>query len=185
MSPVAQTHERAGGKKAVSRTKEDPPPKPLSLEELEAQEETVARPQRRAIPGDLSIEARVVYLGGNRVKTVYFPGTVTEVERDEGTKGWHPSEEGATSYDFSRVDSKGRTIKERMTKDGRPFSICRNIAHCVKFLREQDEEGSAQFEIRAVPEVRLKIERYARLLREQEAKAQDRGAPVLAAMGLA
>jgi len=47
---------------------------------------------------------------------------------------------------------------------------------------QQDNEP--QFLVLAVSEVKSRVERYARILAEQEAHETDRGRPVLAAMGL-
>jgi len=170
----------------AKKRKETPPPSELLENPALAEdfEESVERPRPRAVPGSLHVEARVVYLGGHPKRTVYYPGTVDMVDDGEGNQVWHPSDEGATSYDFPRVDSRGRIIREKLTKDGKPYSLCRHITHLVRFLEEVDGDGMPQFEVRALPEVRLKIERYAAWLRKVEDMDQDRGRPLLAAMGL-
>lgn len=158
--------------------------------DLEEAEEVLVQPREEAMSLEsLSIEARIVYLGQVPHKSVYYGGTADPVPDPADPEGkrvlWRPSPEGATGYDFSRLDVHGRPILERLTKrDRRPWALCRHVGHCLRFLQERTEDGAPEFQVRAGPEVKAKIERYARMVMEAELRNQDHGRPVLAAMGL-
>lgn len=186
---VGETTRKPTRAKA-SRLKVGDPPDPESdgaSVVLLDDEEVIRRPARQAGLDSLEVEAKVVYLGGNTHKSVYFPGQVDQNEDEDGRPVYTPkfNHETGTAYDFSRVDTKGRLIRDRLTKDGRIFSICRHIGHLARFMEAVDEDGAPVFELRsASPAVRLKIERYLRLVAQNETRQVDRGRPVLAAMGL-
>lgn len=165
-------------KTGPSRTNQEHDPESLEMV-VRAPEEVEADPRQ------FQVEARVVYLGGDKKKSVYLQGSVTLEETEkEGETIWVPSSDGATTYDFSRVDSHGRLVRERLTKDGRPFSLCRHIGHLVKFLSLRDGDGGTAFEVRATASDYPKIERYARLLLEKRQSITETGPALLASMGM-
>ncbi|KKM79421.1 hypothetical protein LCGC14_1350090 [marine sediment metagenome] len=185
---------QAHGKRKPGRPKrvvEDPQRAAIATAEAEPEEErdlesgesVVKRTQRRPQMGSLAIECRIVYLGGHPKKSVYYQGSVIEVEDAQGKKLFEPNDDGATTYDFARYDSKGRAINERMTADSKMWAICHHIGHAVRFNREVDGDESPVFEIRARPEVLQKIERYQTLLNER-GRSQDGSKAVLQAMNL-
>lgn len=163
---------------------ESPPPDAPEPEAVPNQEIAAQLPQTRFDPEFHSIEARVVYLGGNPNKSVYYPGTVLLQEHPEsGEPVWMPNAEGGTDYDFRRYDARGRVIKARLTQDGKVWGLCRHIGHLVRFMGDVDEDGP-QFEVRAVPAVVQKIERFARLQLERQRRNTESGPTLLTQMGL-
>jgi hypothetical protein len=157
----------------------------------DAHEITLRPPQlEQADPTFWSVEARVVYLGNHPQKSVYLRGSVREMIDPRDPSGqrvlYLPSMEGATTYDFSALDTRGRPISERRTpRDGRPWTLCRHIGHLAWFLRHEGPDQAPEFLVRATPEVAEKIQRYTRSELEHERREIDRGRPVLVAMGLA
>jgi hypothetical protein len=190
MSPIpAGSSDRGQDDAKESKDAKTPkaiPNKRAEGEDLDALEMVVRAPEEvEADPKQFQVEARVVYLGGDKKKSVYIQGSVTLEETEtEGETIWVPTSDGATTYDFSKTDSNGRLVRERLTKDGRPFSLCRHIGHLVKFLSLRDGDGGQAFEVRAKPTDYPKIERYARLLLEKRQSMTETGPSLLASMGM-
>ena len=138
------------------------------------------------ILADFEVMARVVYLGNNPNMSVPMTGDLQQWEDEEG--GIHfravPRIDAMLTYTFNRFGSNRRPIKERMTKGGKMFAICRHIGHLAQFQRIRDADGAPLFTVRAVPEVTKKIEEYLARVKEVAGRNQDNGRPVLRAMGL-
>ena len=150
-----------------------------------AEDELVLEPVTKKFrPEFHSVQARVVYIGANVNMSVYMPGSLDMRVDDDGNTLWVPSGEGATTYDFRRIDSKGRLIKERLTSDKKVWCLCRNIAHLVEFLNRTDAEGSHVFEIRAEQKYYERIRQYARAAAARRSKTTEEGPALLEAMGL-
>ena len=178
----------ASSQPSVGTRGPDEVPTPEEVVEDAGEEEvSLTRPSLQASPVSLAIEAKVVYMGGHPKKSVYYQGVTFEVQDDAGNNICVPAEDPATgtSYDFSRIDSRGRTIRERLTADGKVFSVCRHIGHLARFMAERDEDGASIFEIRCKAKDQSRIERFARQQLEARRRNTETGEPVLAAMGLA
>ena len=124
----------------------------------EADEARLERPaSARRNPEALIAEARVVYLGSARRKTVVLPGALITMQREDDTEFFVPAPretEGNIAYDFSRLDTRGRPNTLRLTKtDKRPFAICRHIGHLAWFYNKVTgvigEDQSPEFDLRA------------------------------------
>lgn len=154
----------------------------------EESEEVVRGPKPEVdIFAGFQVVARVVYLGQHPHMQVYLNGAVEEVEDESGQKRFRAvsNRDFGMTYNFNRLDSKGRPIRQRMTKDGKMFHLCMHIGHLVQFEAMRDADGQPLFEIRATPEVREQIEAYLARLRELRGRDTERGLPVLKQMGLA
>lgn len=141
---------------------------PKVEQEFVALEETVLS---RELP--LIHDARIVYLGANRKKSVCYPGRVA-VERFEQPGEARetiktPITDGMTSYDFSSHDSRGRLIKVRMMPEttasevrGRPFQSCEHPEHLRLFFRAKNGAGDREFKVLVPPEHNAALQDYIR-----------------------
>lgn len=155
------------------------------LDEVRASEQFEVVPTLKAeelSPDALSVQVLVVYKGAHPRKQVYVRGTVMErVDPDNPQRKLYvPSDQGGSTYDFSRVDLHGRPMgPERITEDGRPYSVCRHISHAVHFMNALGPDKEHEFEVRALPHDRSKIQRFQERMRLRASRNIDAGAAVL------
>ena len=153
----------------------------------EAQEARLERPASAQInPEGLVAEARVVYLGAARRKTVVRPGGLQEMRRADDEPFYIPAPreyEGNLSYDFARFDSRGRPNLLRQTKDGHPFAICRHIGHLAWFYQQVDgEDQGPVFELRAPAAVLQRVKTYIESTQRNVATNREHPINILSAM---
>lgn len=188
-----------------------PQPEPIRATDLEPElrapdsllpeEETeeLIRPMREQAddPAMFSVEAKVIYRGTNAYKGTYYRGSLQELPDQTDPEGQRllriPNfKDGALYYDFARLDSRRRVIRERLIDDegkvgtgrGRPFTVCHHIGHLVRFLQDVNDDGEPQFELRATRPVKVKLDRFMRIQAEAKRRNRDMGEAVLADMQL-
>lgn len=163
---------------------------PTALEVME--EEELALPSAGPVdPRETSVEARIVYLGGNPRKSVYLEGSTERMAdpddpENEAAMLHVPRGVGAESYVFERLDTRGRPVKDRLMADGphrgKPWVICRHIGHIIRFIEERDADGGPAFAVLATRAVQAKIRRHRERLDRRRRLDTESGEAVLADM---
>jgi len=137
------------------------------------------------------IQVRAVYLGGNKHKTVRLKGhIVIETVLDPDDPGLKyevkkQSMEGFTTYDFSTVNSSGKTdraLRALMTTNGRKFQMIEHLGHIVALFQMRGEDKQPMFEILGPKEHIRVVKQY---MDETKKRVNpDSGLAVLQDMGL-
>jgi len=127
---------------------------------------------------------RVVYLGGNRKKSVAIPGSVA-IERAQDDDGkWQDTraaiEAGITSYDFATHDTRGRLIHGRLMPDqappsvrGRPFHVVEHPLHLSWFLRAKNANKETEFRVLPRREHASALEAFVRRENERRRRREQ------------
>lgn len=136
----------------------------------------ITQPTRPIVRG-----ARVVYLGGNRHKSVPLKGKIAQERFGEETVE-SVIDSGFTAYDFSTHDARGRVIEARMMPAthkepavrGKPFVDCQHPDHLWQFSQRRGPDGQPDFKV-VVPResVRLVEEYFLAQQRGQRRRARE------------
>jgi hypothetical protein len=130
-------------------------------------------------PAYYAVEARVIYLGLDKDATVYLRGSqVLAASEATGKDVYVHSDEGASNYDFQKVDNRNKPKLERLTADGRPWTICRDVYHLLYFMKAR-KDGHPLFKVMANPATAEKIARFARVQEEHARREVNVGPAVL------
>ena len=131
-------------------------------------------------------QALVVYMGSLDNKSGALPGMLVRNKRGDRIQV-SLSEAGIESYDFSKLDSMGDVITQRLVPDtyppdvrGRPSLRIDHAEHLRRFARMKDDSGSYEFQVRLHPDDLQTFEEYVHR-KERSLQANERNVTEIAA----